>query len=310
MRELFMADMTVIKEPINPVLERQKLIDSFNQAASTYAAASSLQKYVGEQLLDRLEMIKLAPAAILDLGSGPGQLARVLEKKYTSAKILQLDIAEKMLHLSRRQASRFFSRQEYLCADADALPLAEHTIDLVFSNLMLQWSQGPDGLLNDLTRIIRPEGLFVFSSLGPDTLRELRESWAAVDDRIHVNTFIDMHDLGDALVRAGFSDPVMEVEKVTLSYTNVDSLLHDLKGLGAHNVNVDRRRSLTGKHRYQSMQAEYEKKRQADRLPATYEVIYGHAWIPAGNNRMKRSEDGLFRISLEQLRRSISRSGN
>lgn len=297
-------------EPNKPVLDRQKLIDSFNQAAGTYEAAASLQKYVGEQLLERLEMIKLAPAAILDLGSGPGQFARALAKKYTAAKIVQLDIAEKMLRLSRRQASRFFSRQQYICADADTLPLATNSIDLVFSNLMLQWSQDPDALLNDLTRIIRPDGLFVFSSLGPDTLRELRESWAAVDEPIHVNTFIDMHDLGDALVRAGFSDPVMEVEVVTLSYSSLDNLLNDLKGLGAHNVNSNRRRSLTGKNRYRAMHAEYEKKRQADRLPATYEVIYGHAWRPTGIDRMKRTEDGEFKISLEQLRRTIKQSGN
>ncbi len=264
---------------IKPALDRQQLIDNFNAAADSYDAASSLQKYVGEQLFERLDLMKLGPEIILDLGSGPGQLAKALAKKFPAARIVQLDIAEKMLTMSRKNAKRFFSRQLYVCADADSLPIKDQSTEFVFSNLMLQWSQDPDGLLNELARVIRPKGLFIFSTLGPDTLRELRESWSAVDNQIHVNTFIDMHDIGGALVRAGFSDPVMEVEMVTLSYTDLPGLIRDLKGLGARNVSSDRRRTLTGKGRYRSMQAEYEKRKNNDKLPATYEVIYGHAWV-------------------------------
>lgn len=293
-----------------PVLDKQKLTDSFNLAVGTYDASSRLQKFVGEQLMDRLQLMKIRPEAILDLGSGPGQCSRELAKKYTSARVVQLDIAERMLGMSRKQDSRFFSRQTYLCADADNIPIVENSMALVFSNLMLQWSQDPDSLLAGLARVIRPDGLFVFSSLGPGTLRELRECWATVDDQVHVNNFIDMHDLGDALIRAGFTDPVMESEIMTLSYLSLDGLFRDLKGLGAHNVNISRRRTLTGKQRFRTMQAEYEKRKQDDRLPASYEVIFGHAWLQTNKHEPGRVDSGLFRISLDQLRQTIKNSGN
>ena len=290
-----------------PVLDQQQLIDNFNGAAGSYEISARLQKYVGEQLFDRLEFMKIDPGTILDLGAGPGQWARMLEQKFSGARIVQLDVAERMLNISRKNAKRFFSRQSYVCADADSMPIKDEAIEFVFSNLMLQWSQDTDKLLNEMARVIRPNGLFVFSTLGPDTLRELRESWSAADDQIHVNAFIDMHDLGDALVRSGFSDPVMEVEIVSLSYADLSGLMRDLKGLGARNVNSDRRRTLTGKGRYKLMQQEYEKKKTDGKLPATYEVIYGHAWMPDAKSRSDKAADGLFRISLEQLKQTLKK---
>lgn len=290
------------------MLDTRDMIQSFNAAAHSYAAASKLQKYAGQQLLDRLELVRLTPLSILDLGSGPGISARALAKKYPAAGVIELDIAENMLKMSRNNTRGFFSRHKYVCADADNIPLADQSVDMVFSNLMMQWSQYPDRLFANLRRIVRPHGLVMFTSLGPDTLRELRESWARADDRVHVNTFIDMHDLGDALVRAGFSDPVMEVELVKLTYGSLDLLMQDLRGLGAHNVHRERRRTLTGKQRFGQMRTEYEKRMENGKLPATYELIYGHAWVGGGTAPQERRDSGLFSISLDRVRSALAKS--
>jgi len=290
----------------NEMLDRQKLISSFNNAADTYDAVARLQKYVGEQLLDRLQYINVPNGMILDMGAGPGTFSNMLESRFHSSHVVQLDIAQKMLLAGRAAGRQFFSRQHHVCADADFLPLKKASIDFIFSNLMLQWSQDTDRLFLETARVIRPGGLFAFSTLGPDTLIELRESWRSVDEEIHVNTFIDMHDIGSALIRAGFSDPVLEVEMVELSYPLLSGLLQDLQSLGARNVNSNRRKTLTGKKRFKGMQAAYETKRKGGRLPASYEVIFGHAWIPELPGRHPdRTGGNLFSISLEQIKQTL-----
>lgn len=286
--------------------DKEKLIASFNAAAEGYQDVSVLQDKVGEGLLERLELMRISPGILLDLGSGPGKLARKLKQRYRAARIVQMDIAENMLRTSRRSSFRVFSRQSYLCADAENIPLAENTVDMVFSNLMLQWSRDPGLLFEEVLKVLKPEGLYVFSTLGPDTLRELRESWAAADDQGHVNAFMDMHDLGDALIRTGFADPVMEVETLTLTYETVAGLMADLKGLGAHYISSARRKTLTGKKRLLKMQSEYEKRRRDGRLPATYEVIYGHAWAPRTAAK-KTAGEGVFTVPLESLKRSLEK---
>jgi malonyl-CoA O-methyltransferase len=286
-------------------LDKNELIQSFNAAAKTYDSAARLQNYAGSELMQRLEMVRIQPLSIMDLGSGTGEYSRALAGRYKQARVLELDIAENMLKVSRVQRESL-ARRRFVCADAERLPVAERSLDLVFSNLMLQWAQDPDLLLGNLGRTIRPGGLYIFTTLGPDTLRELRDSWATVDDTIHVNTFIDMHDLGDALIRAGFSDPVMEVEMVKLSYPDLAGLMSDLKRLGAHNVNRNRRRSLTGKSRFNRMQAAYESRRENGLLPASYEIIFGHAWVP-GEVEPKARDTGLFSIPLEMVRRTLKK---
>ena len=287
------------------LLDKQKMLNSFNSAATDYEAVSVLQQYTGKELLDRLQIIKLAPKMALDLGAGIGINARELSSIFSNLKIIQLDIAENMLRKSRNDTVTNKAKYSYICADAEALPIAKNSVDLAVSNLMLQWSQDPDKLFADLHSVVRPGGVFIFSSLGPDTLCELRESWAAVDNEIHVNVFLDMHDIGDSLVRAGFADPVMEVDKVVMTYKKVADLMNDLKELGANNVNIDRRKSLTGKNRLLKMQNEYEKKRINGLLPATYEVIYGHAWLPAIKDGGKNKDS--FVISLASLRQSLGK---
>jgi len=165
-----------------------------------------------------------------------------------------------------------------VCADAERLPFVDASFDLVFSNLMLQWATDNDATFAELRRVLRPGGLLLFTSFGPDTLRELRESWARVDDYNHVNLFMDMHDVGDALLNARFADPVMDVEKLTVTYPDARRLMRDLKQIGAHNVTGGRPRGLTGKRHLQAMIDAYERFRSDGLLPASYEIVYGHAW--------------------------------
>jgi len=173
---------------------------------------------------------------------------------------------------------------------------------------MLQWCHDLDAVFSGIRRIMRPGGLLLFSSLGPDTLMELRESWREAGDEevVHVNRFYDMHDVGDALLRTGFADPVMEVETLTLTYERVFDLMRELKRVGAYNINKGRRRSLTGPDRMQRVVAAYEQRRRDGRLPATYEVVYGHAWIPAAP-APRRQADGSISIPLEAIRRRGTR---
>jgi malonyl-CoA O-methyltransferase len=261
-------------------INKIKVATSFNRSAQDYAEHAVLQRTVAERLLERLELVSISPKVIIDAGSGPGGAARRLAKRYKGAQVLQLDLSMQMLNQSRSQDSRFFSKQQYICGDAESLPLENNSLELVFSSLMLQWCNDLDATFAQIKSTLKKQGLFLFATLGPDTLKELRSSWAEVDDDVHVNTFIDMHDIGDALVRAGFVEPVMDVEHITLTYEDGFSLMRDLKTLGANNADTERHKGLTGKNKMNRMMAAYEKFRSEGRLPATYEVVYGHAWTP------------------------------
>ncbi|MYH68724.1 MAG: malonyl-ACP O-methyltransferase BioC [Gammaproteobacteria bacterium] len=252
---------------------------NFNRAAGGYDELSVLQQTVGYRLLDRLDVVRLEPARILDLGSGTGRLSARLAQRYDPARVIQLDLAFKMLKQSSRRR-KLADRSSLLCADAENLPIASACVDVAFSNLMFQWVSRLDRALAEIYRSLRPGGLLLFSTFGPDSLAELRASWSGVDDHVHVNAFMDMHDVGDALVRAGFVDPVMETETFTLVYDDGLALMRELKALGAGNVNAGRRRSLTGKRKLRDMLAEYKRRFGNDGLPATFEALYGHAWAP------------------------------
>lgn len=272
---------------------------SFNAAARHYDAAALLQRTIADRLLESFEALRIRPARSLDLGSGTGYGARRLKQRFKKTRVLQLDLAENMLREARRKTARLFSRDHFVCANALSLPLADQAVDLVFSNVMLPWRPAPDALFAELRRVLKPGGLFVFSSLGPDTLRELRESWGAVDDQPHVHAFLDMHDLGDALTRNGLADPVLNTEHLTLTYRDARQLLRELRHSGAANINAGRRRSLTGKRRWQGMLARYEARRAEGVLPATFEVIYGHAWALGAPVKDKAARP----VSLAALRR-------
>jgi malonyl-CoA O-methyltransferase len=192
-----------------------------------------------------------------------------------------------------RKRGRWLRKPRCVCADAERLPFADSSFDLVFSNLMLQWCVELEVVFTELQRVLRPGGLLLFTSFGPDTLHELRGSWQQVDGYSHVNAFADMHDVGDALLRTRFADPVMDVERLTVTYADVWKLMRELKQIGAHNVTLGRPRGLTGKARMQRLVGAYEHYRSQGVLPASYEIVNGHAWSTS-------AECG---ISLESIKR-------
>lgn len=253
---------------------------AFSRAAQTYDDAAVLQNEVMRRMLSNLDYMKVNPQTVLDAGSGTGAASRTLRKLYPKAKVIELDFAHGMLAQSRQQTPwwKRFNRPAQICADIENLPLKSSSIDLLWSNLALQWCNDIDAAFLGIHRILRPEGLFMFSTFGPDTLKELKSAFAGSDNHIHVNRFLDMHDVGDALVQAGFSDPVMDMEYITLTYDDVKNVMLDLKAIGAHNANLGRPKGLFGKTVWSRVLQNYETLRRDGRLPATYEVVYGHAW--------------------------------
>jgi len=284
-------------------VDKRRVAAAFSAAAPGYDARAVLQATVGERLLERLDLMRIEPLRILDAGAGTGPAARALERRYRRARVVALDLAAGMLAEARRGRRRFASRQSFVCADVEALPLGPQSIDLLFSNLTLQWCNDLDAAFTEFRRVLRPGGLLLFSSFGPDTLRELRAAWRSIDARPHVGEFIDMHDVGDALVRAGFSGPVLDVEHFTLTYADLRAVLDDIRAIGAGNAATERSRALTGKQHWQRFAAAYEEQRRDGRLPATYEVVYAHAWAPVPGIR---PQDGstVAAFPVEHLRGS------
>ena len=268
-------------------LDKRLMRQAFDRAAHTYDQAALLQREVGQRLLERLDLVKLAPSRVLDVGCGTGACSRALAQRYPKAQVIGIDIAPQMLRVARQGESwwqRHFpswanSVPRYVAADLEHLPLPTRSVQLLNSNLALQWCNDLSVAFAEFRRVLAPGGLLMFTTFGPDTLRELRQAFAGLDGHTHVNRFVDMHDIGDELLYAGFAAPVMDMEYLTLTYTELLQLLRELKAIGAHNVTVGRGRGLMGKTAWRSMQAKYEKLRREGRLPATYEIIYGHAWV-------------------------------
>jgi malonyl-CoA O-methyltransferase len=267
-----------------------------------------LQRTVAERMAERLQFVKFTPTLMLDAGCGTGYARKLLCDRYPQAHLIELDIALGMLRVARgtqpwwrKLMSGASGSVGYVCGDLDALPLQSACADMVWSNLAVQWCNDLDETVAGVRRILAPNGLFMFSTFGPDTLRELREAFGAVDGYTHVSRFQDMHDIGDALARAGFAEPVMDMEHFTLTYDDVAGLMRDLKALGAHNATQGRRHGLAGKTAWRRMESAYEQLRRDGKLPATYEVVYGHAWAP------NQLPDGRQVVNMPQSRKGSDR---
>jgi malonyl-CoA O-methyltransferase len=295
-------------------LDRAQARRAFERAAATYDEAAVLQREVGRRMAERLGFVRMQPATILDAGCGTGGALGELHARYPDARLVGLDLALNMTLAARhRVAAAVKSTRSLLgrvlgplapageprawciCGDIESLPIKAGSIDLIWSNLTLQWVGDPQKAFVEFRRVLRVGGLLSFTTFGPDTLKELRAAFLAADRATHVGRFIDMHDIGDMLVHAGFADPVMDMETLTLTYGDAIDLMRDLKAIGAHNVTAGRPRGMMGRLRWQRMLAALEATRRDGRMPASFEVVYGHAWKP----EPRTTDDGSAIVRVE-----------
>ncbi|MDX1455389.1 MAG: malonyl-ACP O-methyltransferase BioC [Gammaproteobacteria bacterium] len=296
-------------------LEMEAVRRAFDRAAADYDAHTPLQSTVRERLLEKLELVTLEPKVVLDAGCGTGRAIPALAKRFRKAELLALDLAPGMLREARKHKP-WFRKLATLEGRLEAMPLGDDRVDVLFSSLAMQWLNDLDAALEEFKRVMRPGGLLTFATFGPDTLRELRSAWSEVDGFNHVNRFLDLHDVGDALVRAGFSEVVMDVEHFTLTYDSARDLMRDLKVIGAHNVTAGRSRGLMGRKKLAAVEQAYEAFRAdfdgEQKLPATYEVVYGTAWLPEHakqhrDHAMGVGREGEVSVSLDSLRSSLKK---
>ena len=286
-------------------LDRRAIRRAFGRAARRYEQSAVLQREVETRLLERVVYLERAPGRVLDLGTGPGRAASLLKRRYRKAEVIALDPALAMLRLAHARG-RWLHPLRAVCGEGESLPLADGTIDLLFSNLCLQWCEDLPRVLDECRRVLAPGGLLLLSTFGPDTLQELRAAWSD-DDAPHVSRFVDLPVIGDALLAAGFRDPVVDRETFTLEYGDAMALMRDLKNIGAGNAELGRRRGLTGRRRLQAALAGYERFRVAGKLPATYEVIYAQAFGPDPGQPRRGAGGDLAAVSVETLRERLKR---
>jgi malonyl-CoA O-methyltransferase len=281
-----------------PLLDRAAIRRYAARASAGYDGFAVLAAELRGQMQDRLEWIAFTPEAVLDLGCGTGHGAAALATRWPLARVVALDASPAMLvQAGARDAG---GRIERVLADAEATPFPDASFDLVFSNLMLPWCEDIDAVFAEVARILRPRGLFTFTTVGPDTLGELRAAWRSADTASHVHPFTDMHNLGDGLVRAGFAEPVLDVSRFTLTYPDADTLMRDLRATGAQNATSGRARGLTGRGPMEAMAAAYEEFRIGGTLPASVEVVFGQAWGALGRGERN---DGEFAFPVSAIGR-------
>ncbi|MGK7294942.1 MAG: malonyl-ACP O-methyltransferase BioC [Candidatus Wenzhouxiangella sp. M2_3B_020] len=274
----------------------------FGRAADGYAEHARLQAEVAGRLLERLEGLRFEPKAILDLGSGPGLQARVLSERYPAARVVAMDWSQPMLQRAGRRRGWWRKRFDRVVGDANALPLARSSVDLLYSNLMLQWCEDLPALLNAFRRVLKPGGLMLVTTFGPDTLTELRQSWKRIGETPRVSAFADVQTIGDAMLRAGFSEPVLDTDWITTTYRRPRDLLTELKSIGATFAGSGRARGLTPPSTIRSLLEAYESFRLGSGLyPATWEVIYASAWGPEEGAPIRTFHGEEAAISVDSI---------
>jgi malonyl-CoA O-methyltransferase len=274
---------------------------AFGRAAVNYDRHAVLQHEVERRLLERLEYFEKEPVRVLDIGCGTGRASLALRKRWKGAHVIALDFALPMLG---RIKPGWINPVARVCADARELPLPDASIDVVFSNLCIQWIDDVPALFDELRRVLKPGGYLTFSTFGLDTLHELRSAWAAADMAPHVSRFADMARIGDALIAAGFRDPVLDNEHFTLTYPDAMALMRDLKAIGATNADSTRSRGLLGRAHLRRVVDAYETHRRDGVLPATYEVVYAHAFGPEAGQPRRNRDGEIATFSVERLRGS------
>ena len=270
-----------------PALIARDVRRRFDRAAAGFDEADFIHRVTFDELLQRLSPVKIQPRNILDLGCATGSGSRLLTRRFRGCRVISLDVSFAMLQLVARKRS-FFTRGPALQSDASCLPLKDGSVDLVFANLLLPWIDDLSACLSEIARVLRKDGVFAFATFGPDSLSEIRTAWQTIDDDWHVNAYPDMHDIGDALVRAGLRDAVLDVDHLTVTYRDTDALYRDLTNAGARNCLRERRKTLTGKDRFHAMDDILATNITENVLTLRLELVYGHAW--GGGTRLAAGE--------------------
>jgi malonyl-CoA O-methyltransferase len=284
---------------MNPKIE---VCNAFNQHAVHYEQAAIVQSEIGNRLFQRLDYLKINPRFILDLGCGPAIFTTLLKKKYPKAIIIGIDIAYEML-LQAKQKQRLWRKWPLVNADMAALPFIDGLFDLIFANQVIHWGKLTT-LIRELNRVMSPNGCFMFSTLGPDTFKELKQAWSLVDNYAHTNSFMDMHDVGDCLLKERFLDPVVDMEYLSVHYNSLKELIAGLKAQGVRNINPARNQGLTAKSHWKAFERNYDPFLTVKgKYPLTYEVIYGHAW--KGEQRLLDTGVETF-IPISKIGKSTS----
>ena len=298
-----------------PLFDAKQVRRAFSRSAASYDAAAQLQHAVEARLLESLDYLddpalqREPPQRVLNLGCGTGRASIAMQKRWPKAQIVSLDLALPMLRQARGTSARsmgwlsnpFARKPAQVCADARALPLAEASVDVLFSNLCVQWVEDLDALFAGFRRVLKPNGLLLVSTFGPETLWELRDAFAHADAAPHVSPFADIAGFGDALVRAGFRQPVLDREEETTHYPDLPALMRELRAIGATNALASRRHTLTGRSRFATAASAYETHRDAQGLPATWETITAMAWAPEAGTPLREGDVDVASIPLSRI---------
>lgn len=283
-------------------MKNQDLIRyALNRAHASFKTADVLHQEIASRLLERVHLFKIKPKTILNVGARMGDENHQLAKIYPKARIIGIDLSEKMLETAHSQ-KKWLSKEAFICAHSDYLPLQDESIDFIFSNLALHWYDLPSITFKEWYRVLKKEGVILFSMFGPDTLKELKQSWQSIDTFTHINSFLDMHDVGDLLLQTHFTDPVMDMDYLKLTYKSLENLLNELKSTGSCNLSENKPISLTGKHAIKKLEKAYQPfLTQSQCYPLTFEIVYGHAWKISTTKKQVSQYDEI-KIPISQLK--------